>query len=445
MNDPLMNKLPPQALEIEESVLCSCLMDSNHLEEALDLLEPNDFYRTAHRIIFKTIGFLKFTHGDIDLPLLVTKLREDDALEKVGGATYISRLLDAPMATNIEEYCRKIREKAALRRTIEICNAVTKRCLDDRGNAAEIIDRFQNDINSIQIEQSGEDIQAFSELMEAAPEKYQELYENKGMLTGIDTGYHELNEYTAGWQKSDLIILAGRPSMGKSSLAENMALNSKTPTLFYSIEMSKDQLRDKAVSIDSGVNSHKFRSGRFSKEDWNYLTESAKKLHSYPIWIDDRGNLTPLEIKRTTRKYKQKHNIGLVVIDYLQLIQGGAGENRNLELGDITRTMKIMAKELHLPVIVLSQLNRNLENRTDKRPRLSDLRESGNIEQDADVVCFIYRPRVYNEEEKFEQETQLILAKQRNGPTGTARVGFRPETTEFYNVDYYHDEDGQPF
>lgn len=434
MQDQL-TKVPPQAIEIEESILASCLLDKEQLVLALDILEPDEFYRTAHQIIFRSIGYLNYTVKQVDLPLLANKLQEDDTIEKVGGASYLAKLTDAPMATDIERYCRIVKEKASLRRTIEICNAVTKRCFNDDGEVAAVIDKFQTEINDIQIEQSNEDIKSMKDMMLEATEDLQELYKNQGMMTGIKTGYKTLDFLTCGWQPSDLIILAGRPSMGKSSLAINFALNSDVPVLIYSLEMSKRQLRDKCIAIKSGVDSHKFRSGMFSKDDWERINTAQEKLFDKLIYIDDRADINPLELKRTTRKYKQKHDIQMVIIDYIQLIGGGKGENRNLELGDITRTMKIMAKELDIPVMALSQLNRNLEMRTDKRPRLADLRESGNIEQDADVVGFVYRPEMYDLEVPWEGYSQIILSKQRNGPTGFEVCKFIKDTTRFFDVD----------
>lgn len=431
----------PHSIELEESILASCLTDNAVCGDLVDLIVPTDFYATANAKIFKALVDIYKKDQVNDIVLLMESLKASGEVEAIGGAMKLANLMDGAIAIDHEVSARKLREKAALRRTIEICHAMTKKCYADGEDVHNDIDRFQTEIHDIQIERNSENISSLHDLILRSSDEYVELYNNAGSLTGVPTGYSDLDGYLCGLQETDLIILAARPAMGKSSLAVNIAKNAAKDTgvAIFSLEMSENQLRDKLISMESGVNGHKFRSGKFIGEDWNLISTAQSNLFNVPIFIDDQANIGIYEIKRRVRKLKQKHNLGLVIIDYLQLIQGDNSQNRNLELGAMTRALKIMAKELRVPVLVLSQLNRELEKRVDKRPKLSDLRESGNIEQDADVVMFIHRPAVYYDEEQYPGETEVIIGKQRNGPTGMVQLVWKGHTTSFFTLEKWQE------
>lgn len=426
--------LPPQAIEVEVSILATCLTDMSMCRDILELLSTEDFYRTGHQKIFQAIAHIYFQDNSNDISLILERLKDVGELETAGGAVYLAKLMDEMPVVNHEASCRVLKEKAVLRRTIQICNAMTKKCYEGGEDAGDQIDKFQGQIHDLRVESTPEKVHKLSDLIISAEEEYLRLHENKGKVTGVPTGYSGLDHKTCGLQKTDLIIFAARPGVGKTSLAINLARNAAREdvgVLIFSLEMAANQLRNRLVSMESGLDGHKFRSGNFAPTDWTRIENARAKLYNLPIFIDDQANINVYEMKRRTRKLAQKNNIGIVIIDYLQLIQGDNPQNRNLELGAMTRALKIMAKELDIPVLVLSQLNRKLEDRSDKHPKLSDLRESGNIEQDADVVMFIYRPGVHGDPENYIGHTELMVSKQRNGPLGVVGLVWNPITTKF--------------
>jgi replicative DNA helicase len=434
--------LPPQNIEAEESLLSAILVDNTALLEIVEILASPDFYRTAHQTIFAAICDL-FNHSEpIDLVTLANSLKENGRLESVGGAAYLARLVDAvPMAVNAQHYARIVHDKAVLRRLIEKANAITKRCFDERGGTDEIIDFAEAAIFEVTEKKARQAFYPLSKLIDANIEFLEEKQKNKSLVTGVATGFSHLDNLTSGLQNSDLIILAGRPSMGKTALALNIARNaavdSGVPVAIFSLEMSKEQLSLRLLCSEARIDSSRLRSGFFSMEDWERVTDAASVLSEAPIFIDDSPSLSAMEVRAKARRLKMDKNIGLVIIDYLQLMQGRASaERRELEISEISRALKALAKEINLPVIALSQLNRMLEQRNDKRPRLSDLRESGALEQDADVVAFIYRDEVYNKEESNPNKgtAEVILAKQRNGPTGDVLLTFLSVYTRFENM-----------
>lgn len=439
--DSHLTKLPPQALELEEAILASCL--SGYAPEAPELLKPEHFYRTSHQKIFAVICDL--TKRDIkpELPSTVNALRDSGQLEEVGGVHYIARLSDEiPIAVNSEHYAQAIKGKAILRKLIEHCNAITENCFEDRPGVESIVDDAQKRISGIEneaLEVSAETAVSYHDLSIEAGERYEDLSRRKGAITGIASGFHFLDSITCGFQDTDLIVIAARPSMGKTAIALNIAGKAGkqgVPVAYFSLEMSDKQLFDRQVAAESGINSQKFRSGRFEQDDWDAINRAQGKIYSLPVFIDDSPALHYKEIRRRSWMLKKKHDIGLIIIDHLQLVRGDNSPSRDREIGSITAGLKAAAKELDVPIILLSQLNRELEKRQNphKRPRMSDLRDSGNIEQDADVVAFLYRPIVYDDQEEFEGHAELNVAKQRNGPTGLTKLIWFAKTTRFENL-----------
>ena len=441
-NDPAPYRLPPQNIEAEESIISAILIDNNTLLDVIEILAPEDFYRTAHQKIYAAITDLFDITEPIDLVTLANKLKEKGQLEEIGSASYLARLVDTvPSAVNAQHYAKIVHDKASLRRLIEKANAIVKRCFEERGNADDIIDFAESAVFEISEKKSQQAFSPISKLILANIETLEENQGNRSLVTGVPTGFSHLDNLTSGLQNSDLIILAARPSMGKTALALNIARNAAVdaniPVAIFSLEMSKEQLSLRMLCSEARIDSSRLRGGFFSMEDWHRLTDAAGILSETPIYIDDSPSLTAMEIRAKARRLKMDKNIGLIVIDYLQLMQGRASaERRDLEISEISRSLKALAKELELPVLALSQLNRMLEQRTDKRPRLSDLRESGALEQDADVVAFIYRDEVYNKEEDNPRRgtAEILLSKQRNGPTGDVNLTFLNSFTRFENL-----------
>ena len=431
--------LPPQNIEAEESIISAILIDNNALLDVIEILAPEDFYRTAHKKIFAAIIDLFDKTEPIDLVTVTNRLIEKGQMEEIGGATYLSRLFDiAPPAVNASNYAKIVHDKASLRRLIEKSNAIVKRCFKEQGSADEVIDFAESAIFEITENKSQQAFSPISKIILGNIETLEEIQGNPRLVTGVPTGFQKLDNLTSGLQNSDLSILAARPSMGKTALALNIArhaaVEANIPVAIFSLEMSKEQLSFRMLCSEARVDSSSLRSGFFSRDYWDRLTEAAGTLSESPIYIDDSASITAMEIRAKARRLKMDKNIGLIIIDYLQLMQGHAGaERRDLEISEISRALKALAKELELPVLALSQLNRMLEQRTDKRPRLSDLRESGALEQDADVVAFIYRDEVYNKEEDNPKRgtAEILLSKQRNGPTGDVFLTFLNSYTRF--------------
>ena len=440
--DTELLNVPPQHIEAEESLLSAILVDNTALLEVVETLTPSDFYRTAHQKIFAAMSDL-FERGEpVDVVTLNNSLKEKGQLEVVGGPAYLARLLDAvPLAVNAQHYARIVHDKAVLRRLIEKANAITKRCFQEQGGADDIIDFAEASIFEVTEKKARQAFYPLSKLIDSNIDFLEEKQKNKSLVTGVPTGFSHIDNLTSGLQNSDLIILAARPSMGKTALALNIARNAAVdagvPVAIFSLEMSKEQLSLRLLCAEARIDSSRLRSGFFSMEDWERLTDAAGVLSAAPIFIDDSPSLSAMEVRTKARRLKMDKNIGLIIIDYLQLMQArGSAERRDLEISEISRSLKALAKEINLPVIALSQLNRMLEQRNDRRPRLSDLRESGALEQDADVVAFIYRDEVYNKEENNPHKgtAEIILAKQRNGPTGEVLLTFLSVYTRFENM-----------
>jgi replicative DNA helicase len=440
--DSSLQLLPPQSIEAEESVLSAILIDNNVLLDLYGILRAEDFYRNAHQLIYQAVTDLFDRSEPIDLVTLSNLLKEQGNLEKVGGAAYLARLLDTvPLAVNAQHYARIVHQKATLRRLIEKASVIARRCYEDRGNVAELIDFAEASIFEVTASKSRESIHPLHKLIENSIDALEERQGNQALITGVPTGFSNLDHKTSGLQKSDLIIIAARPGMGKTALALNIArhaaVEANVAVLIFSLEMSRDQLTMRMLSSEARLDSARLRRGFVSQEDWMRLTEAAGTLSAAPIYIDDAANIGAMEIRAKARRSKIDKDIGLVIIDYLQLMQvHRTMERRDLEIAEISRSLKALAKEIEIPVVALSQLNRMLEQRSDKRPQLSDLRESGALEQDADVVAFIYRDELYNrrEDNPNKGKAELILAKQRNGPTGTIPLAFLSACTRFENL-----------
>jgi len=446
LNDQPLYQLPPQNIEAEESILASCLISPKDCEEIVELLKPEHFYKTAHRDIFSAIVSLYNDKIPVDSVTLTDRLKSDGNLEKCGGATYIANLInEIPAATNAQHHAKIIIDKATKRSTIQKCHDIMKSCFDDSDPAIDIIDKAQTSI--LELESKDVDdlpFEPMSSILMDAIDVLDERFLNKGKLTGIPTGFSQIDMLTWGLQDTDLIIIAARPSQGKSSLSLNIARHAaidceeQFPVGIFSMEMSKQQLSFKLLADLAKINTQKFKSGMFSQKEWGSLSSVAGNLAEAPIYIDDSSGLNISEIRRRSRQMWKQHGIKLIIIDYMQLMAGTGKENRNRELSEISTGLKNLAKELSIPVIAISQLNRDLEKRNDKRPQMSDLRDSGSLEQDADVIAFIYRDEMYNSDENnpLRGIAEVIIRKNRTGPIGTARLSFVAKFASFYELAY---------
>jgi replicative DNA helicase len=430
-------QVPPHSKDFELSLLAAIFISPEDSQDIIENLEPHHFYTTAHAKVFGLAAELKQSGVNPDLVAVSQIAKERNLYDEIGGASFLASLVDNPIPSNVDFYIGKVKEKYALRKSIEICNAITKRCFSDQGDAVETIDAFQQEIFNLGIGMAKENVSSMQSIIKNSFAHYDMLFERGPGLTGIPSGFKSYDSITAGLQKTDLIILAGRPSMGKTSLALQIATNAARqgiPVAIFSLEMSENQLRDKIISDKTGIDTQKFKMGGLNAEDMKKIQAAQDAFFNYPLYIDDTAALHWMEIRRRARKYKAKYGIELVIIDHLQLCQQEKRDNRNIELGMMTAGFKAMAKDLDIPALVLSQLNRNLEQRSDKRPILADLRESGNIEQDADVVSFLYRPEHYDEDEQFPGETELLTRKNRNGPCGITTLRFTPHTASFRSL-----------
>ncbi len=445
----LVEKMPPQNLEAEAAVLGSMLLDREAIALTIDHLDENSFYTEGNRKIFGSILKLYDTGKAVDIVTLIEELKKSDILDEVGGPARVSEIAGiVPTSANVEHYARIVKEKALLRSLINTATKIASESYDPSTEVSELIDRAEKLIFNITSgHKSGDRVCEMKEVVKESIEMIDRLYQRKENVTGIPTGFHDMDIKTAGLQESDLIILAGRPSMGKSALAISMmeyaAVVEKVPCAYFSLEMSKDQLAQRMLCSIAGVDAHKVRTGFFSQTDWPKLISAASKLSEAPIYIDDTPGISALELRAKARRLKSKHDIRLVIIDYLQLMRGAArSENRQQEISEISRSMKALAREINVPVIAISQLSRAVEQRSDHRPMLSDLRESGAIEQDADVVMLIMREEYYNPTEENKGIAEVNIAKQRHGPIGVVKLAFLPEYTRFANLARHEEEEG---
>lgn len=440
-NELILDKLPPQNLEAEMAVLGSMLLDEEAVSASSEKLDANCFYKDTHRKIFQAVIDLYNANKAVDLITLTDVLKREGSLEEIGGASYLTSLANAvPTAANINHYANIVREKYILRTLINNSTKIVALCHQSQGNTAEVVDTAEKLIFEVSDRKNQGTVLHLKEIIKESIETIDRLYQNKAHVTGVPTGYVDFDIKTAGLQPSDLIIIAGRPSMGKSAfalgIAEYAGVVEKVPTAIFSLEMSKEQLVQRMLCSHARVDAHKVRTGYLAPSDWPRLTAAAGKLSEAPIYIDDTPAISVMELRARARRLKSHHDIKLIILDYMQLMRGSAMnmESRQQEISEISRSLKALARELNVPVIAISQLSRAVESRTDHRPQLSDLRESGAIEQDADVVVLILREEYYAPTPDNQGIAEAIIAKQRNGPVGSLKLAFIKEFTKFDNL-----------
>jgi len=441
-------RIPPQNLQAEQSVLGSMLIDKSAIVKAIEILHPDSFYRDAHSNIYRSILEL-FDRGEpIDLVTVTETLRKNNRLEAVGGSVYVADLINSvPTAANVEYYARIVEEKATLRRLIDAGTQMVSEAFSEPENVDQILDRAEKTIFDIALKRVREGFHKIDEVLKRVLDRIDRLYGKKENITGIPTGYADLDNLTAGFQNADLIIIAARPSVGKTALALNMAMNMaikfKLPIALFSLEMSKDQLAQRMLCSEAEIDAMRLKTASLPDTGWKKLTRALSKLSEAPIYIDDSASITAIEIRAKCRRLKIEKGLACVIIDYLQLMSGRSRiENRVQEISEIARSLKTLARELEIPVIALSQLSRAVEQRTDRIPRLSDLRESGEIEQTADLVMFIHREDYYNPQSERGNIAEIIIAKQRNGPIGTIELVFRKDFAKFCSKESRYEEVG---
>lgn len=434
-------RVPPQSLDAERSVLGSMLLDARAIARVLEVIDQSAFYRPAHRNIFSAVVHLWEEKEDaVDVLSVSEELRRRSQFDSVGGATYLAGLLDAvATSANVEFHAKIVQEKSVLRKLIEVSTDIVGRAFEGGESASELLDEAERSMFGISDERVRKGFVAVRDLVKPAMTQIETLYNEKKPVTGLGTGFSDLDHMTSGLQKGDLVILAGRPSMGKTSFAMNMAANvalrEKRGVGIFSLEMGMEQLLMRLLCSEARVNAHRLRTGYLRDREWPLLSTAAGELFEAPLYIDDTPGMSVLEMRAKARRLKSETDLGLIVVDYLQLMRGaGRVESRQQEISEISRSLKGLAKELKVPVLALSQLSRAVEARADHRPMLSDLRESGAIEQDADVVCFVYREEHYQRTEDNEGLGEIIIQKQRNGPVGTVRVAFIAEYTRFESL-----------
>ncbi len=442
-------KVPPQNLEAEQSVVGGVLLENEAISKVLEILIPEDFYRESHGIIFHSMIELFEKNQPIDLITLTNHLKGKGQLDGVGGSAYLASLADSiPTAANIAFYARIVKEKAVLRKLITTATEIASRGYDDEDDVWDLVDEAEKSIFQISESQIRPSFFQMKSILKESFKTIEKLYESKEIVTGVPSGFTDIDKLTSGFQSSDLIIIAGRPSMGKTAfclnIAQYVAVEKKIPVAFFSLEMSKEQLVMRMLCSEAQVDAHKVRGGFLGETDWPKLTRAAGTLSEAPIFIDDTAALSVLEMRAKARRIMAEHKLGLIIVDYLQLMRGrglstrgrAGTESREQEISEISRSLKALAKELNIPVIALSQLNRRVEERQNKRPQLADLRESGAIEQDADLIGFIYRDEIYNRSEENPNKgiAEVIIGKQRNGPVGEVKLAFIDKYASFQNL-----------
>lgn len=438
----MIERVPPQNIEAEQAVLGAMLIKKEAIAEASQILKPEDFYREAHRLVFENMLSLFNRNEAVDLITVTEELRKNGQLEKAGGIAFVTSLANAvPTAANIEYHARIVKEKSHLRSLINAATEIAALAYEDTDDVVELMDRSEKLILEAAAQQNSNAFVPIKEILLSTFARIEKLYESKGGLTGLSSGFKDLDKLTSGLQASDLILVAARPSMGKTAftlnIATHVAVREKKPVAFFSLEMSKEQLVQRMLCAEGGIDSQRLRIGQLEDEDWTRLISAADRLNSAPIFIDDTPGITIMELRSKARRLKAEHDLQLIVIDYLQLMQGRSnknGDNRQQEISEISRSLKALARELNVPVIALSQLSRSVESRQVKKPMLSDLRESGSLEQDADIVMFLYREDYYDPDTDQKNITDVIIAKHRNGPVDTIQLFFHKQFTKFADL-----------
>ena len=438
--ESVLEKVQPQNLEAEMAVLGSMLLDEEAISVAAETLFTEAFYKEDHRKIFAAIMSLYNANKPVDLITLTNELKQSGTLEGIGGASFLTQLVNSvPTSANISHYANIVKEKSILRTLINNSSKVIALCYESENNIAEVVDTAERLVFEVSDRKNTGTYLQIKEIVKDSIETIDRLYQKKAHVTGIPTGFIDFDIKTAGLQPSDFIVIAGRPSMGKSAfalgIAEYAGVVEKVPLAFFSLEMSKEQLVQRMLCAHAKVDAHKVRTGYLATSDWPRLTAAAGKLSEAPIFVDDTPAISVMELRAKARRLKAHHDIQLILLDYMQLMRGsGDSENRQQEISDISRSLKALARELRVPVIAISQLSRAVEMRSDHRPQLSDLRESGAIEQDADVVVLILREEYYNSTSDNQGLAEIIIAKQRNGPVGSFKLTFIKEYTRFENL-----------
>lgn len=451
MTDLFADRMPPQNIEAEQAVLGAIFLEEQALITVSERLKPEDFYRTAHQRIFQVMLDLSAKREPVDLVTVTAELQNHNWLDDVGGVNYLSDLANSvPTAANVEYYSKIVEEKALLRRLIRAATNIAAEGYTSSEDVDVILEEAEKSILEVSQKKTKSNFVSIKDVLIETYEKIEMLNRHKGEITGLPTGFTELDRMTAGFQRSDLIIVAARPSVGKTAFALNIAQNVAKKTgenvAIFSLEMGAQQLVQRMLCAEGNINAQKIRTGNLDPGDWEKLTMAMGSLAKTGIYIDDTPGIKVNEIRAKSRRLKQEKGLGMIVIDYLQLIQGSGrrGENRQQEVSEISRTLKELARELDVPVIALSQLSRSVESRQDKRPMMSDIRESGSIEQDADIVAFLYRDDYYDKESESKNTIEIIIAKQRNGPVGTVELAFLKEFNKFVGLERRLDENSIP-
>lgn len=437
------DRVPPQSIEAEQSVLGAMLIEKEAITKAADILKPEDFYRADHRLLFEVMVDLYNKNNPVDLVTLTEALRNMNKLEDIGGIKFLAYLTQlVPTAANVSYHAKIIEEKSILRQLINASTEIASSGYDPEDEVSVILDNAEKKILQISNRSSNADFTPMSTVVMSAIDKIETLYNQKSSLIGLSSGFKDFDKLTSGLQPSDLILIAARPSMGKTAfvlnIAQNVAIRGKKSVALFSLEMSKDQLVQRMLCAEAQIDATRLRVGELKDDDWPKLMAAADRLSTANIFIDDTPGVTAMEMRSKARRLKQEGSgLDLIIIDYLQLMQGSGqrkSENRQQELSEISRSLKALGREMNVPVIALSQLSRGVESRTVKRPMLSDLRESGALEQDADLVAFLYREDYYDKETENKNITELIIAKHRNGPVDTVKLFFQKEYTRFYDL-----------
>ena len=440
MTNPSVQRVPPQNLEAEQSVLGSILLDNEAAYQIAEILQEDDFYRDSHKQIFRGILDLLDREEPADLVTLTNELKQKGNLDNVGGVSYLARVVEAvPTAANVEYYAKIVKDKSILRHVIHAATEIVTSGYQEAADVTDYLDRAEQAIFQVSEGRQKGGLTPIATVVKDSFKQIEQNYERKELITGLACGFKDLDKLTSGLQPSDLIIVAGRPSMGKTSfvlnIAEHVALHEKETVAVFSLEMAREQLVSRLLCSEARIDSSRLRSGFIDEVEWMRLTDAAGRLSESSIYIDDQPGMSVFEMRAKARRLKAAKGLGLIIVDYLQLMKGvGKIESREREISDISRSLKAMAKELHVPVIALSQLNRGVESRNDKRPMMSDLRESGAIEQDADLIGFIYRDEVYNKESPDAGIAEFNVVKHRNGAIGMVRLSFLAKYTRFENL-----------
>ena len=434
-----MERMPPASVEAEQAVLGAMLLKEDAGTIVAEMLSPEDFYRETHRLVYEAMLEIKERSEPVDIVTLTEQLRKSGDLAKIGGIPAITLIANSvPTAANVQYHAQIVWEKAQLRKLIHTATEIVGTAYEEADPVDTIMDNAERRILGLSGGKGGKDFTGIKDILLETLIQLEKRYENKGSITGLPTGFRDLDQLTAGLQKSDLILVAARPSMGKTAFTLNIAahvvLRAKEPVAFFSLEMSKEQLVQRMLCAEGRIDSQRLRVGDLDEEDWGHLIETASRLSAAPLYIDDTPGITAMDLRSKARRLKAEKGLSLIVIDYLQLMQGRtskSGDNRQQEISEISRSLKALARELNVPVVALSQLSRSVESRQIKRPMLSDLRESGSLEQDADIVMFLYREDYYDPETENKNITEVIIAKHRNGPVDTVELTFLKQFTKF--------------